>query len=50
LAGLPATAWPQPNQPVTSARLGYHLRAGKHQVTAFDWKHYLDFADEVMTK
>jgi len=50
LAGLPATKWPQPNQPVTSARLGYHLRAGKHQVTAFDWKHYLDFADKVMAK
>ena len=28
--------------------LGYHNRAGKHDVTVEDWKHYLDFADRTM--
>jgi hypothetical protein len=25
--------------------VAYHMRAGKHDVTAFDWVHYLDFLD-----
>jgi hypothetical protein len=45
LEGLPVSKLPPPNHPVSGARVGYHLREGKHAVTAFDWEQYLDFAD-----
>lgn len=28
--------------------IAYHVRQGKHDVTDFDWKNYLDFADKKM--
>jgi hypothetical protein len=43
-AGLPADSWPDPDQPAQGT-IGYHLRTGKHDVTAYDWQQYLDFAD-----
>jgi hypothetical protein len=43
--GLGADKMPPLNTPVMNA-LGYHIRTGKHDVTDFDWKCYLDFADQ----
>jgi hypothetical protein len=42
--GLEASEIPALNQPVMHT-VGYHERTGKHDVTAFDWDQYLEFAD-----
>ena len=42
--GLGVTLMPLPDQPVMHD-IGYHVRTGKHDVTAFDWDQYLAFAD-----
>ena len=42
---FPATKQPPLEQPVHGT-IGYHIRTGKHDVTPFDWKAYLDFADK----
>jgi hypothetical protein len=42
--GLTATEWPAVHQPVHST-IGYHLRAGAHDVLDYDWDQWLAFAD-----
>jgi hypothetical protein len=41
----PPAAMPAAEQPLKTGAIGYHLRSGKHDITAYDWQQYLDFAD-----
>ena len=43
--GTGVAEWPAVNQPVGEF-VGYHVRSGKHDVTAYDWEQYLRFADK----
>ena len=47
--GLAAARMPAIHQPVMST-IGYHIRAGKHDVTRYDWEQYLNFADKHLAK
>ncbi len=42
--GVGVQEMPGIHQPVMT-RIGYHLRAGKHDITDYDWEQYLNFAD-----
>lgn len=43
--GLPVKEMPAPDTPVMGA-IGYHIRSGAHDLTAYDWDRYMDFADK----
>ena len=45
MKGLGVSDMPAIHQPVMHD-VGYHIRAGKHDVTAYDWKCWLDFCDK----
>ena len=42
--GLGVSQQPPVNQPIMRT-VGYHIRTGKHDITAYDWDRYLDFGD-----
>ncbi len=44
LRGIGVKEMPAVNQPVGES-IGYHIRTGDHEITAYDWQQYLDFAD-----
>jgi acetyl esterase/lipase len=41
--GINSDSWPDVHTPVGDL-IGYHMRTGKHGVTAYDWQQYLNFA------
>lgn len=45
LEALKAKTMPEPGEVRQEGHVGYHLREGKHNLTAWDWEQYLDFAD-----
>lgn len=44
LKGLGTTVWPDVHQPIMND-VGYHIRAGVHDVTDYDWERFMDFCD-----
>lgn len=44
----PPEQMPSADSPIQSGTIGYHLRTGKHDITAYDWTQYLNFADRHM--
>ncbi len=42
--GIGTETMPAVNQPVGD-RVRYHVRTGQHDINAYDWEQYLDFAD-----
>ncbi len=42
--GLPVRQMPVAEQPVFGT-IGYHLRTGKHDIQAYDWRQYIKFAN-----
>jgi hypothetical protein len=43
LPGLSVKTMPDADHPVMDGYIGYHLRTGKHDITAWDWEQYLTF-------
>ncbi len=46
--GLGVNDQPPVNQPVLGDGMAYHIRSGGHDITAYDWARYMDFADRVL--
>jgi hypothetical protein len=48
--GLGTDQMPTLNHPLMNGYVAYHVREGKHDVTAFDWDQYLAFAERQLLK
>lgn len=48
LGGIGYAGPVQPDVPIHGEAVGYHRRAGEHDLTALDWKLLMDFADKRM--
>ncbi len=46
MKGLESEQMPKIGEPIMND-VGYHIREGKHNITPYDWGHYLDFCDKV---
>lgn len=42
--GLGIDRMPPLNRPIAGGHLGYHIRAGEHDLTEYDWQRFIDFA------
>jgi len=45
LKGLAGPEMPQVDSPQNEGAIGYHVRAGGHNLSKYDWERYMDFAD-----
>lgn len=45
-SGLGTEQMPPVNSPIHTEKLGFHLREGKHDITPYDWKCFMDFTDQ----
>ena len=48
LSGLPSATMPALHQPIHH-HVAYHIRAGRHDVTDYDWLRYLDYCDRAFS-
>lgn len=38
------SAMPAVNQPIINSKIGYHVREGDHDMTDYDWRNFIKFA------
>lgn len=43
---VPGKILPAPDSPLHEGSIGYHLRTGGHGLTEYDWKCFMDYADQ----
>ena len=48
LDGFTSTRMPEVEKPEIHGPLGHHIRAGKHDITLYDWQQYITFADRFL--
>ena len=48
LEGFTSIRMPEVEKPDVHGLLGHHIRAGKHDITLYDWERYIVFADKYL--